>query len=70
VPDLPKLGFHGGHSVKRANATINSSGSEVVSKMFDKANALGIKVQTRTKMVRFLVKQRWARRRHRGAEGL
>jgi flavocytochrome c len=49
-----KLGFHGGHSVKRANATINSSGSEVVSKMFDKANALGIKVQTRTKMVRFL----------------
>jgi len=49
-----KLGFHGGHSVKRANATINSSGSEVVRVLFDKANALGVKIETRTKMVRFI----------------
>jgi flavocytochrome c len=49
-----RLNFHGGHSVKRANQTINASGSELVSKMFDKANALGVKVQTRTKVVRFI----------------
>ncbi len=49
-----RLGFHGGHSVKRANATINQSGSEVVGKMFEKANSLGIKTQTRTKVARFI----------------
>ncbi|MBA4419135.1 MAG: flavocytochrome c [Syntrophus sp. (in: bacteria)] len=49
-----KVGFHGGHSVKRAHQTINASGSEVVNKLFDKVNALGIKVQTRTKLVRFV----------------
>ena len=49
-----RLNFHGGHSVKRANQTINASGSELVAKMFDKANALGVKIQTRTKVVRFV----------------
>jgi len=36
-----KVAFHGGHSVKRAHSTINQSGSEVVSKMFDKARDSG-----------------------------
>jgi flavocytochrome c len=49
-----RVGFHGGHSVKRAHATINQSGSEVVSKLFDKAKALGVKVELRTKVARFV----------------
>jgi flavocytochrome c len=49
-----RLNFQGGHSVKRAHGTINSSGSELVNKMLPKATALGVKVQTRTKLVRFL----------------
>ncbi|HEY3276593.1 MAG TPA: flavocytochrome c [Syntrophorhabdaceae bacterium] len=49
-----KLGFHGGHSVKRANQTVNASGSEVVNKLYDKANAVGAKIETRTKMVRLI----------------
>lgn len=49
-----RLGFHGGHSVKRAHQTANASGSEVVNKMFAKAKEIGVKVQPRTKLVRFL----------------
>jgi flavocytochrome c len=49
-----RVGFHGGHSVKRAHATINQSGSEVVSKLFDKAKAQGVRVETRTKLLRFV----------------
>jgi len=49
-----RLNFHGGHSVKRANQTINASGSELVNKMYQKANALGVKIETRTKVVRFI----------------
>ena len=49
-----RLNFHGGHSVKRANQTINASGSELVNKELAKARELGVKVQTRTKMVKFL----------------
>jgi flavocytochrome c len=49
-----KLNFQGGHSVKRANGTINSSGSEVVNKQLAKAKELGVKLQNRTKLTRFL----------------
>jgi len=49
-----RLNFHGGHSVKRANGTINSSGSELVSKELAKAKELGVKIQMRTKLVKFL----------------
>jgi flavocytochrome c len=49
-----KLNFHGGHSVKRTHGTINASGSELVNKMLAKAKELGVKVQMRTKLVRFL----------------
>ena len=49
-----RLNFHGGHSVRRAHGTINSSGSEVVNKELAKARALGVKIQTRTKLVKFL----------------
>lgn len=49
-----RLNYHGGHSVKRANQTINASGSELVSKELSKARALGVKMQTRVKLVRFL----------------
>jgi len=49
-----KLNFHGGHSVKRAHGTINQSGSEVVNKELAKAKEIGVKIQTRTKLVKFL----------------
>ncbi len=51
-----KLNFHGGgHSVKRAHQTANASGSELVNKMFAKVKVLGVNVQTRTKLARFIV---------------
>lgn len=49
-----KLNYQGGHSVKRANGTINSSGSEVVNKELAKARELGVIIQLRTKLVKFL----------------
>ncbi|MDP2852719.1 MAG: flavocytochrome c [Smithellaceae bacterium] len=49
-----KLNFHGGHSVKRAHGTINSSGSELVNKELAKAKEIGVKIQLRTKLVKFL----------------
>ncbi|HPW36453.1 MAG TPA: flavocytochrome c [Syntrophorhabdus sp.] len=49
-----RLNYHGGHSVKRANQTINASGSELVNKMFAKIKELGVNVQTRTKLVSFI----------------
>ena len=49
-----RLNFQGGHSVKRAHGTINSSGSEVVNKQLAKARALGVKLELRVKLVRFL----------------
>ena len=48
-----RLNFHGGHSVKRANQTINASGSELVNKELAKAREIGVKVQMRTKLVKF-----------------
>lgn len=53
--NFARLNFHGGHSVKRANQTINASGSELVNKMLAKAKELGVSVQTRTKLVHFVV---------------
>ena len=49
-----RLNFHGGHSVKRAHQTVNASGSELVNKLLVKAKELGVKLQTRTKLVRFV----------------
>ena len=49
-----KLNFHGGHSVKRAHGTINAYGSEVVNKQLAKAKEIGVKIQLRTKLVRFV----------------
>ncbi|PKN76501.1 MAG: flavocytochrome c [Deltaproteobacteria bacterium HGW-Deltaproteobacteria-10] len=49
-----RLNFHGGHSVRRTHGTINSSGSELVNKMLAKARELGVKVQMRIKLVKFL----------------
>lgn len=49
-----RLNFHGGHSVKRANQTVNASGSELVNKMLAKAKGLGVEVRTRTKMERMI----------------
>ncbi|MCX8110646.1 MAG: flavocytochrome c [Syntrophorhabdaceae bacterium] len=50
-----RLNFHGGHSVKRAHQTINASGSELVNKMLSKAKDLGVKIQLRTKLDRFIL---------------
>ena len=49
-----KLNFHGGHSVKRTHGTINASGSELVNKMYAKVKELGIKIQLRTRLVKFI----------------
>lgn len=49
-----RLNYHGGHSVKRANQTINASGSELVNKELAKAKELGVKIQLRTKLEKFL----------------
>jgi flavocytochrome c len=49
-----RLNFHGGHSVKRSVQTVNASGSELVNKLMTKAKALGVKLQTRTSLVRLL----------------
>jgi flavocytochrome c len=49
-----KLNYQGGHSVKRANGTINASGSELLNKLLAKAKELGVKMQTRTKLVKFV----------------
>ncbi len=54
---FPRLNFHGGHSVKRAHQTENASGSGLLNKMLSKSKELGIKLKTRTKMVRFIVDQ-------------
>jgi hypothetical protein len=51
---FPRLNFHGGHSVKRAHQTDNASGSGLLNKMLSKSKELGIKLKTRTKMVRFV----------------
>lgn len=48
------VGFHGGHSVKRAHHTANGSGSEVVGKMLAKARGVGVNLQTRTKLLRLV----------------
>ncbi|MGA3086675.1 MAG: flavocytochrome c [Thermodesulfobacteriota bacterium] len=48
-----KLNYQGGHSVKRANGTISSSGSELTSKELAKAKELGVKLQFRTKLMKF-----------------
>ena len=49
-----RLNYQGGHSVKRANGTISSSGSELTSKELAKAKELGVKLQFRTKLVKFV----------------
>jgi succinate dehydrogenase/fumarate reductase flavoprotein subunit len=49
-----RLNYHGGHSVKRAHQTDKSSGSGLLNKMRSKSKELGIKLKTRTKMVRFI----------------
>ncbi len=52
--EFARIGFHGGHSVKRAHQTINASGSELVNKFLKKARELGAKLETRVKLVRFV----------------
>jgi flavocytochrome c len=48
------VGFHGGHSVKRAHHTSNGSGSEVISKMLAKAKALGVNLNMRARLQRLV----------------
>ena len=49
-----RVNFHGGHSVKRAHQTVQRSGSGLVTKQLEKARALGVKVELRTKLVRLV----------------
>jgi flavocytochrome c len=48
------VGFHGGHSVKRAHHTITGIGSELVNKLLAKAKEVGVILQTRTKLTRLI----------------
>ena len=50
-----KMNFHGGHSVKRAHGMLNQTGAELVSKELAKVKELGIKIQFRTKMEKFII---------------
>lgn len=50
-----RVNFHGGHSVKRAHQTDNQSGSGLVNPMLAKCRALGVTLQSRTKLVRLVV---------------
>lgn len=49
-----KIGFHGGHSVKRAHGMLNQTGAELVNKELAKVKELGIKIQFRTKLIKFI----------------
>ena len=49
-----KLGYHGGHSVKRSIATPNAIGSDLVNPLLAKARALGVKILMATKMDRLI----------------
>lgn len=49
-----RLNYQGGHSVRRAVQTDNASGSGLVNPMLAKAKELGVRVQLRTKLTRFL----------------
>lgn len=50
-----RIVFHGGHSVPRSHETIIASGSEVVKKMLAKLKELGVQVETRRKLERFIL---------------
>lgn len=49
-----RVNFHGGHSVKRSHQTTNRSGSGLINPMLEKCRANGVKLATRTKLVRYL----------------
>ena len=49
-----RVNFHGGHSVKRAHQCENLSGSGLVNPMLAKCREIGVKLETRTKLVRLI----------------
>ena len=49
-----RVNFHGGHSVKRAHQTDNQSGSGLINPMLAKCRQVGVKLETRTKLVRLV----------------
>jgi flavocytochrome c len=51
-----RVNFQGGHSVKRAHQLVERSGSGLVNKQLEKAQALGAKIELRTKLTRLVVK--------------
>lgn len=50
-----RVNFHGGHAVKRAHQTENLSGSGLINPMLAKCRELGVKLETRTKLVRLVM---------------
>ena len=49
-----RVNFHGGHSVKRAHQTDNQSGSGLINPMLAKCREMGVKLESRTKIVRLV----------------
>lgn len=49
-----RVNFHGGHSVKRAHQCENLSGSGLVNPMLAKCKEVGVKLESRTKLVRLI----------------
>jgi len=49
-----RVNFHGGHSVKRAHQCDNLSGSGLVNPMLAKCRETGVKLESRTKLVRLI----------------
>lgn len=50
-----RIVYHGGHSVPRSHETENATGSDVIKKMLAKLKELGVQVETRRKLERFIV---------------
>ncbi|MGB9791806.1 MAG: flavocytochrome c [Thermacetogeniaceae bacterium] len=50
-----RIVYHGGHSVPRSHETEHATGSDVIKKMLAKLKELGVQVETRRKLERFIV---------------
>jgi flavocytochrome c len=50
-----RVNYQGGHSVKRAHQLVERSGSGLVNKQLEKARALGVKIEFRTRLARLVV---------------
>lgn len=53
--EFDRVNYHGGHAVKRAHQLKQRSGSGLVVKQYQKAKALGVVIEQRTKLERLVI---------------